>query len=386
MDGIEVEAMAMQSDSYSIGDAVSGRGQNASNEEDLFYIPERRTSLDLGPTPMDTIGLWHSVDRAFSPALSYRSMTSEENLSNMDDEDGSSTRVQLNRADSYSSCYSLESDDCEKVKSKDHAASELSDTPELIHDPNEVPHPSLTVAFTFKAICETLSKLSEVDIRGFKMMLWKRYPKSFITPPQGMDLVDLVDRLLECYNLEVSLQITKTLLEEIKQKSMVDFLQTLCIRNEVRHDLSETLKRTYGEVCENSAMQGEKRPFDDVFTDLYITSTHNNGPNIEHEVMTIKKLDSNTEEGRLLSTKDMFTAEDLEHSSVKLMLVKGVAGSGKSMAVRRLILDWIEGRSHQHVSFLFPLPFRELKQFKDSQVSLLEIILNTLPRNKKTEG
>lgn len=73
--------------------------------------------------------------------------------------------------------------------------------------------------------------LSVGDLKRFKMMLWKRYPQSFNTPPQGMDMVDLVDRMLECYNLEVSLQITKSLLEEIGQKKMVDFLQTLCIRS-----------------------------------------------------------------------------------------------------------------------------------------------------------
>lgn len=387
MDDSELGAMATPSGSSSIGEAVSGRGQSVTNEdEDIYYIPERRPSLDLGPSPMDT-SQWHYVDQALSPALSYTSMTSEDNSGNMDVEDGSSTRVQLNRADSYSSCYSLDSDDCEKrvpkVKSKDDAVSESLDTPELLQDPNVIRHPSLTVAFTFKAISNTLGKLSERDIKTFKMLLWKRYPQSFNTPPQGMDMVDLVDRLLECYNLEVSLQITKTLLEEIGQKRMVDFLQTLCIRNQVRHDLSETLKRKYGEVCEDSSMQGEKMPFDDVFTDLYITSTCDNGPNIDHEVMTIEKLDSNQDEEKLLSTKDILSAESLEQSNVKLMLITGVAGSGKTMAVRRLILDWIEERSHKHVSFLFPLPFRELKQFENSQVSLLDIIQTIYPETKK---
>lgn len=82
-----------------------------------------------------------------------------------------------------------------------------------------------------QAICNTLGKLSNGDLKTFKMMLWKRYPQSFNTPPQSMDMLDLVDRLLECFGLEVSLQITKVLLEEIGQKKMVDDLQTLCIRS-----------------------------------------------------------------------------------------------------------------------------------------------------------
>lgn len=49
--------MATPAGSSSFGEAVSGRGQSVSGEEedeDLYYIPERRPSLDLGPSPMDT--------------------------------------------------------------------------------------------------------------------------------------------------------------------------------------------------------------------------------------------------------------------------------------------------------------------------------------------
>lgn len=56
MDDTEMEAMETSLGGSSIGDAVSGRGQESmSNEDDgLYYIPERRPSLDLGPSPMDT--------------------------------------------------------------------------------------------------------------------------------------------------------------------------------------------------------------------------------------------------------------------------------------------------------------------------------------------
>lgn len=151
--------------------------------------------------------------------------------------------------------------------------------------------------------------------------------------------------------------------------------------DEVRHDLCVTLKSKFGEVCEGS--QGEKRPFDDVFTDLNITTTCDNGPNIEHEVMTIAKLDSNREEGKLLSTKDVLSAKRLERSSFKLLMIIGVPGSGKSMAVRRLVLDWMEERSHQHVAFLFPLLLRDLKQFEGSKISLLHILNTLYPATNK---
>lgn len=46
------------SGSSSIGEAVSGRGGGVVGEEDVYYIPERRPSLDLGTTSMD-LSYWY---------------------------------------------------------------------------------------------------------------------------------------------------------------------------------------------------------------------------------------------------------------------------------------------------------------------------------------
>lgn len=68
-------------------------------------------------------------------------------------------------------------------------------------------------------------------MKSFKMMLWRRYPQSFSFSPQSMDMVDLVDRLLECYSRKVCLQITITLLEALGKKKLVDYLENSCIRS-----------------------------------------------------------------------------------------------------------------------------------------------------------
>ncbi|XP_023139762.2 protein NLRC3 [Amphiprion ocellaris] len=382
------EAMVTPSGSSSIGEAVSGRAMTHSpepNEDDIYYIPERRPSLDLGPDPMDTTN-WHYVDQALSPAQSYKSMTSEENSDEMRDEDRSPTRIELERTDSFSSCYSFDSDDCEKktikVKSKDDV-SDPSDEPEINENLNKIKHPSVTVAFTFKAICKTLEQLSDFQLLQFKSILWKDYPQSFNIPPQTLDMVDLVDRLLECYSLEESLHLTRTILTKIGQKSALELLETLCIRNEVRYELCQSLRKIYGEVSEDLAMEGEKRPFDDVFVCPTITSTSNNGPNTEHEVLTIEKLHSNSKPAKMLTTRDIFPSKSDDVRYGNLVFFTGVAGSGKSMAVRRLILDWVEERSHKHVDFLFPLPFRDIKQFEGKEVSIVDMIQTFYPETAK---
>ncbi|KAM4546084.1 NLR family CARD domain-containing protein 3 [Odontesthes bonariensis] len=380
------DAMATPTEDSSIGDAVSGRGEHEPHEdEDMYYIPERRRSLELGPSPMDT-STWHFVDLALSPIQSYGSMTSEDSLAIQEDTDGFSTSVKLQRADSFSSCYSFDSDDCEKkilkVKSEDYVQ-DNSDSLQSLQTPTKIRHPSLTVPFTFKIICHTLKQLSEAELKRFKWLLWSQYPQSFSASPQSMDMVDLVDRLLECYSLEVALDITEKLLVDMEKKREAKYIQIMCIRNEVRYDLREDLKKKYGEVCQDLAMEGQKRPFDDVYANLYISSKCNNGPNIEHEVLTIEKVNTHHKPGKRLLTKDILTAVvsgDVWH---RLVWLTGLAGSGKSMIVRKLILDWIEERSHDHIFFMFPLPVEELKQFEGSEVSLVEIIQKLFPATKK---
>ncbi|XP_030009825.1 NLR family CARD domain-containing protein 3 [Sphaeramia orbicularis] len=391
MDDSELfEDMATPSGS-SDGDApASGGSEYPEDEEDdgLYYIPPRRPSLDLGPDPMDT-SEWHYVDQALSPALSYHSMSSDyiECSAEMADENGFSTSVHLERLDSYSSSYSLDSDDCEKrtqkVQDKDDTASETFILPELIEDFSEPVHPSLTVAFVFKAICKVLGRLKDLEFKRFKKILWQRYPQTFNTPFESMDMVDVVDRVLECYSLRVSIQIVRCALVDIEVYRMVDFLDTLCIHNEVRHDLCQTLKEKYNTVCIDLNPEGEKRPLDDVYTNLYMTRENNNGPNIEHEVLTIGKLSTNNEGETRMSPGEIFDEEWVKDNYVSIALINGAAGSGKSMAVRRLILDWAEGKSHEHVTFLFPLFVRDLKKYEDSEISLVEIIETLYPETKK---
>lgn len=375
------------------GDApLSGGSEYPEDEEDdgLYYIPPRRPSLDLGSDAMDTSG-WHFADQAVSPALSYSSMSSEnmECSTEMVGDDGISTRVHLERLDSYSSSYSLDSDDCEKktqkVRKEDDTASEEPIKPELIEDFSVPIHPSFTVAFVFKAACKALGKLEDVEFRSFKRLLWQHYPQTFNTPIKAMDIVDVVDRILECYSLRVTWQIIRCRFVDIKLFKMAEYLDTLCIQNEVRYELCQTLKERYSTVSTDLNPDGEKRLLNDVYTNLCLTEDHDYGPNSEHEVLNIGKLHTNRDKLRRISQKDIYQ-EQMREKFLNIIMLTGGAGSGKTMAVRRLILDWAEGKSHEHVTFLFPLFIRDLINLEDSNLSLVQIIETLYPETKKLRG
>ncbi|XP_015251243.1 PREDICTED: protein NLRC3-like [Cyprinodon variegatus] len=371
----------MLSDDSSIGDAVSGRGDGEEfiDEEDLYYIPERRPSLDLEETPMDTSN-WHYVEQALSPAQSYKSLTSDD-PEEKEDMEGSSTRVQLERADSFSSCYSVDSNDCEKIipreRSKDETK-ESSNKLELIQEPEEIKHPSLTLKFTFTALCDTLKQL-QVDFSIFKWKLWTYYPQPF-SGSQSMDLVDLVDRLLETFTCEMSIQITRTILVSLDNNYLSDYLKTLCIKNQVRYELAGALQRKF---CDEPIMEGETMPMDDLYTDFLIVGDTDNGPNIEHEVLNIPQLNTKKKPDPPVPFAETLSKKKSRRTGARMVFLQGVAGSGKSVFVKKLVRDWSLERSHQQFLFVFPLTFRELKEYDEGQVSLRDIIEKLYPETVK---
>ncbi|RVE63699.1 hypothetical protein OJAV_G00138870 [Oryzias javanicus] len=364
----------------SLGDAVSARDDGELDEDEEMYDYERRPSLDLEETPMETFIQYH-VDPVLSPALSYTSLASQVE-SEMNGEDGSITGVKLDRTGSFSSCYTYDSDDCEKktkkARSKDDT-SETAEKDELILDENEFKHQSLTVPFTFRAISDTLGKLSDHDEYFFLRELWLHYPQKFNV---DMDLVDVVDRLIECFNLEKSLQIVKAVLIKIERNKLVKFLQGRCMRNEVRYELKKFLREKYSDLFKTCS-DDEKPSFKDAFTDLYISPNRHNGPNIEHEVLNIPKLNTIDEPDKQIPLRDLLNPDKLYEIRSNVIMLRGAAGSGKSMAIKKLIYDWVENDLETRLDFVIPIAFTELKQFEGSKMSFLEVLHNLYPPTKR---
>ncbi|XP_033965972.1 protein NLRC3-like isoform X2 [Pseudochaenichthys georgianus] len=112
-----------------------------------------------------------------------------------------------------------------------------------------------------------------------------------------------------------------------------------------------------------------------IFTELYITQGQSEEVNTQHEV---RQLETASKKKPLHDTpikcQDIFKALPDQQTLIRVVLINGVAGAGKTFSVQKFTLDWAEGLENQDVSLVIPLSFRELNLIKAEQYSLLRLL------------
>uniref|UniRef100_A0A8C2KBS7 NACHT domain-containing protein n=1 Tax=Cyprinus carpio TaxID=7962 RepID=A0A8C2KBS7_CYPCA len=182
-----------------------------------------------------------------------------------------------------------------------------------------------------------------------------------------------------CSIKEAALDLTLYFLREMKQDEAADTLEDNLV---FIHQLKCGLKKKYQCVFEGIAKQGDSILLNNIYTDLYITQGCMEQVNTEHEVRQIEVASRRHESQEIpIECKNLFevSAQDNE---IRTVLTKGVAGIGKSVSVQKFVLDWAEEKENQDISFIFPLPFRELNLMEKKKQSLMDLINQFFPEIK----
>ncbi|KAG1924912.1 NACHT, LRR and PYD domains-containing protein, partial [Pimephales promelas] len=148
------------------------------------------------------------------------------------------------------------------------------------------------------------------------------------------------------------------------------------------HQLKCGLKKKYQCVFEGMAKQGDSTLLNNIYTDLYITQGGSEQVNTEHEVRQIEVASRRHEAQEIqVECTHLFEAPE-QDEKIRTVLTKGVAGIGKSVSVQKFVLDWAEGKENQDISFIFPLPFREMNLKEKEKLSLMDLITQFFPETK----
>ncbi|XP_059425970.1 protein NLRC5-like isoform X5 [Carassius carassius] len=183
----------------------------------------------------------------------------------------------------------------------------------------------------------------------------------------------------KCSSKEAALDLTLNFLREMKQHEAADTLEDDLI---FIHQLKCSLKNKYQCVFEGIAKQGDSTLLKNIYTDLYITQGCREQVNFEHEVRQIEVTSRRQESQEIpVECTKLFEAPE-QDKQIRAVLTKGVAGIGKSISVQKFIVDWAEGKENQDISFMFPLPFREMNLKEKENLSLMDLITQFFPETK----
>ncbi|XP_073803521.1 NLR family CARD domain-containing protein 3-like isoform X1 [Danio rerio] len=178
---------------------------------------------------------------------------------------------------------------------------------------------------------------------------------------------------------EAALDLTLFFLREIKQDQAADTLQDELL---YINQLKCSLKKKYQSVFEGIAQQGDSTLLNNIYTDLYITQGASEQVNTEHEIRQIEAASRRHQSLEIqVECKHLFEAAE-QDERIRTVLTKGVAGIGKSVSVQKFVLDWAEGKENQDISFIFPLPFREMNLKEKERQSLKDLITQFFPETK----
>ncbi len=149
------------------------------------------------------------------------------------------------------------------------------------------------------------------------------------------------------------------------------------------HQIKCSLKKKYQCVFEGIAKHGDSTLLNNIYTDLYITQGCSEQVNTEHEVRQIEVTSRHHESQEIqVECTKMFQAPE-QDKKIRTVLTKGVAGIGKTISVQKFVLDWAEGKENQDISFIFPLPFREMNLKEKETQNLTSLVSQFYPEIKE---
>ncbi|KAK2858325.1 hypothetical protein Q7C36_006244 [Tachysurus vachellii] len=182
---------------------------------------------------------------------------------------------------------------------------------------------------------------------------------------------------------EMVVKFTTHVLKQMNEEDLAKSLQKELLFIYQERNKSK-MRDKYKVICETT-QHGTPALLNEIYTEIYITESWSGDVSNDHEVRQIQTASRRpaTQE-KHIKCHDLF--REIRDKSIRTVLTKGVAGIGKTVSVQKFILDWAEGEVNQDVTFMFPLPFRELNLMKLKTLSLMKLLHHFFPEIRKLES
>ncbi|XP_058231296.1 NACHT, LRR and PYD domains-containing protein 3-like isoform X1 [Hemibagrus wyckioides] len=225
----------------------------------------------------------------------------------------------------------------------------------------------------FKELEHKVITLIKNELKRFRKLLSPDYPSCTEREVEDEEDVHSVR--------EGALNITLHFLKHMKHTDLANTLQNKSVASVYQPKLKSNLREKFNRINEGISQHGRSALLNEIYTELYITEGWSGDINKEHEVRQIEEVSKRPATQEIpINCNDLF-----KDKSIRTVLTKGVAGIGKTVSVQKFILDWTEGKSNQDITFMFPLPFRELNLMKQKNLSLMDLLHHFFPEMRNLE-
>ncbi|CAK6983182.1 NACHT%2C LRR and PYD domains-containing protein 12-like, partial [Scomber scombrus] len=144
---------------------------------------------------------------------------------------------------------------------------------------------------------------------------------------------------------------------------------------EVLDEHQISLSSTCECVTQGTDEAGSKTFLISIFTEVYITEGQSEEVNTQHEVWKLETASKmKTLHDAPIKCQNIFKVLPDQRKHIRVVLMNGVAGVGKTFSVLKFTLDWAQRSNNQDISLLILFSFRALNLIKDEQYSLLMLI------------
>ncbi|XP_053181374.1 NACHT, LRR and PYD domains-containing protein 12-like [Scomber japonicus] len=161
----------------------------------------------------------------------------------------------------------------------------------------------------------------------------------------------------------------------LQTDSQTSTVQTESGLQEVLDEHQISLSSTCECVTQGTDEAGTKIFLISIFTEVHITEGQSEEVNTQHEVRQLETASKmKTLHDAPIKCQDIFIVLPDQQDRVRVVLMNGVAGVGKTFSVLKFTLDWAQRSNNQDISLLILFSFRSLNLIKDKQYSLLMLI------------
>ncbi|KPP56751.1 hypothetical protein Z043_125599 [Scleropages formosus] len=156
---------------------------------------------------------------------------------------------------------------------------------------------------------------------------------------------------------------------------------------EVQEDLKRKLRKRFEYIWEGTDKQGTAIELNSIYTELHITDRGEDVVSHEHDMWKISSIWRTQNSFEVaIHINDIFKPSLNEEKQTRTVLMKGIAGTGKSTAVQKFILDWADGKANQDIDFIFVFPFNEINVIQHKQLSLIGLLHHFYPELNQCEA